>query len=150
MLRSMLVDARIAFTVDKRPPFHFGNNTLRVRSLCSVFTQLIPRIAERSRRFILKEVIEPCPEERGRLFDDGLIGHEHLPQLPQLFVSVKLILIVGRAKVVTRVRGRASWKLIPFTRKLFIDQIFHGAIFVHHVIFIIQADFIVTLRPSDH
>ena len=76
MLRSVLVDSRIAFIVSKRPPLDFGHNPLGVRRFIPILAQLVAPIAEGSRGAILKEVIEARPEEGSRLFvGDVLIGH---------------------------------------------------------------------------
>lgn len=82
MLRPMLVDSRkilILLGILNRTPLNFRDNALSVRSFIPQSSQLVAFIAERLRGLNLKEIIEPGPEERSRLLDDGFVGHEHLP-----------------------------------------------------------------------
>jgi len=57
-----------------------------MRGFISSFAHFIHFITERSRCIILEEITEASPEEGSRLLDYSLIGHEHLPQLRQLFI----------------------------------------------------------------
>ena len=111
-------------------------------------SQLIAFIAERLGGFDLEEVIEAGPEEGSWLLDDSFVRYEHFPQLRQLFVSVKLALIVLAPEVVARVRRRASWKLVFCFSILILNQILQSIIFVHHLVVVIRDDIIVVLSPG--
>ena len=118
-----------------------------MRGFISSLAHLIHFITERSCCIVLEEVIEASPKEGSRLLDDGLIGHEHLPQLRQLLVGV-LLLVYSPSEVVARVCGRASGILVLCLRILILEQVCQ-TIIIHLVVVLVGDDCIITWKQGN-